>query len=354
MSNNKQIQYTGLDLLKFSCSILIVFLHINPFPKEALFYNLSRAVANVGVPCFFIISGFLLFEKVFQTKEREERSTIIKKQLKRLLCLLGLWCAVYFVLYDLWWIRGEDCPKTGDKLALNLLEYIHHILFGGEGFYLWYVVALIVAIILCYALHDKNQKIVIPLMLILLVIGMLGTSYVYLIENTQVSLLFEMYAMWFTTFRNGVFFGAPCVYMGVLLAKNDYASWRNSVFLLAISIILFVAEFIMLRSRGETYHVMQITIISVAFSLVAFLKNIKMELPGKFAWYLRKLSFLIYMIHPLLIMYIPRILHALRGIDYYWYLWYGLQIPIVIFVSIAGGCILIQLSAKVRLLKYMM
>ena len=345
MKSNKKM-YEGLDLLKFGCSVLIVFLHINPFSKEGLFYNLSRAFATVGVPCFFMISGFLLFSKVLEAKQ-EERKSIIKKQIQRLLWLLGTWGAIYFAIYDIWWI-------VDGNIALNLLEYMHHILFGGEGFYLWYIVALIVAILFCYILHDKSKKVVVPIMLFLLMLGMIGHSYTFLIEDTKVHELLAMYTRFFYTFRNGVFWGGPCVYIGLLLAKSRIPSMKDSALLLALSVLLFLVEFISLKKNGYTYTTMQVSIVILAFSLLCFFCNVKTRMSKVLVWYLRKLSFLIYVIHPLLIILIPKVLYALRGIDYYWYLWYGLQIPLVIILAIIGGCMLIKASTKIKILKLMM
>lgn len=41
--------YRGLDVLKIILALMIIFLHTNPFPKDGVFYSLSKAFANVGV-----------------------------------------------------------------------------------------------------------------------------------------------------------------------------------------------------------------------------------------------------------------------------------------------------------------
>jgi hypothetical protein len=69
---------------------------------------------------------------------------------------------------------------------------------------------------------------------------------------------------------------------------------------------------------------------------------------------LRKLSFLVYVIHPLYITIIPKVLHYLKGIDYYWYLWYWFQIPIIAVASIITGLIIIQASKNIKILKKVM
>ena len=345
MKKNKTI-YQGFDLLKFMCSILIVSLHINPFSKEGIFYNLSRAVGSVGVPCFFMISGFLTFSKVFDAK-RDERKHIITKQIYRLLWLLCTWSVVYFIAYDLWWIIKGN-------IVLNVLEYMHHVLFGGPGFFLWYVVSLIIAILFCYILHDNNEKIVGVIMMFLLIIGMIGMSYTFIIENTTVEKLIIMYKKLFVTFRNGIFWGTPCVYIGLLLAKRGMPSRKISTALFVLAILLFLVEFIILRNNGQTYEIMQISIVVLAFSLICIFANVEIGLPKMLVWYLRKLSFLIYVIHPLLIIFLPKVLYMLGGIDYYWYLWYGLQIPVVIVLSIIVGCVLIKASSKIKIVQRMM
>lgn len=338
-------QYDSLDLLKFVCSILIVFLHINPFSREGVFYYFSRALATIGVPIFFILSGFFFFRKnkgmSIKNAYKYERGGETEKYVKRIFELLIFWIIPYFFVIDLWWIIDGNISK-------NILEYAHHILFGGNAFYLWYLVAQIVGMILCCVLRKYNRKISGIIIMILFVIGMVGTSYTFLIEGTMFQQLYDYYMEYFYTLRNGVFFGLPCIYIGMLIAENEekLSNLKGSIIFWSVSIVLMIVEFVLMRMQDRGFQTMQISSIVLSISSVVMFRNFNIHI--KWAKILRKLSFLIYVTHPLYIVIIPKILNVLQGIDYYWYLWYWWQTPVIIGSSIVTGLTIISLSDRIK------
>lgn len=55
----------SIDILKFICAILVVCLHTN-----SNLHNTIMPITRCAVPCFFMISGFLLYEENEINKSR--------------------------------------------------------------------------------------------------------------------------------------------------------------------------------------------------------------------------------------------------------------------------------------------
>lgn len=144
----EKFTYKGFDILKFVCSLFIVALHINPIPHDSTAYFLSRALGRLGVPCFFMIAGFLFSVNVMDLSESECRKYFLK-YIKRIFIILIIWLIPYFFVYDIWWIRQEGLPN-------GIFEYISHIFFGGKYFFLWYLVALLIGVTLAFLFYKKH------------------------------------------------------------------------------------------------------------------------------------------------------------------------------------------------------
>lgn len=79
-----------IDLLRFVCSVLMVYYHLTPrlsarFPDVELYAALSKGNAmtgSIGVLCFFILSG--LFFQVGREWERDSFKEFVQKKTARL------------------------------------------------------------------------------------------------------------------------------------------------------------------------------------------------------------------------------------------------------------------------------
>ncbi|MBO7636569.1 MAG: acyltransferase family protein [Paludibacteraceae bacterium] len=82
----KQRNYS-IDSLKFICAVLVVFLHTQwNFQDEFL------PITRCAVPCFFIISGYLLYEGSGIKPERLKRniSHVVK---------ISLWASIFYIVW---------------------------------------------------------------------------------------------------------------------------------------------------------------------------------------------------------------------------------------------------------------
>lgn len=339
----KNARYDSFDLLKFVCSILIVFLHINPFAEESLARFITKGIANIGVPVFFMLSGFF-FRLKLNKSDISEHPQILKKYILRLLSLLAIWTVPYFFIYDLPWIINGN-------IFLNMIEYLRHILFGGSGYFLWYIVSLIFGIMYYYFLRNLKPPITFLIVFIILLIGSIGTSYTKILSDTVFERLLNSYNDIFYTLRNGLFFGLPCIYFGAIIAQNkDKINASKSLICFLFTAIIFAAECYYLFKNNSLVGVMQTSVILLSIGFVLLLLNIRISL-GKYSIILRKLSFLIYVIHPLYIRILLLLLPINGTIEYYWYVLWWTQIPIILILSIITGLLLIKSSERISFLK---
>lgn len=76
----------AIDLLKFTCAIHVVFLH-----TKSAYHDALTPITRCAVPCFLMISGYLLFNGYNIGKERLKKNTInILKQ--------TIWSTLLFVI----------------------------------------------------------------------------------------------------------------------------------------------------------------------------------------------------------------------------------------------------------------
>ena len=64
--------YGNLDILKLALSILVMIRHIGQnFFRDNIFWRvyIINTISTIGVTCFFIISGFLLYKKTHLIKQ---------------------------------------------------------------------------------------------------------------------------------------------------------------------------------------------------------------------------------------------------------------------------------------------
>jgi surface polysaccharide O-acyltransferase-like enzyme len=148
-------RYTGIDICRLAFACLIPLLHIS-LPDSLPLYIVRQYVSRLGVPFFFAVSG------MFLSKAIADRGNLaaMKKQLWRIGVLLCIWFCIYAPLFS----RG--------RYSIN--EY----LFLTPG-YLWYLSAMLFAVIPFCLIKNKSAKHGIAM--ILYIVGTLfGGSYQWL------------------------------------------------------------------------------------------------------------------------------------------------------------------------------
>jgi len=91
--------YPGIDIGKFLCAFLILFYHY--FSEHGSLPGVlgeALSLYAVAVALFMTISGFLLYNKLENIDSREDRWSIVKKQVFRIYRVYLLWSIPYLLL----------------------------------------------------------------------------------------------------------------------------------------------------------------------------------------------------------------------------------------------------------------
>ena len=247
-------RYNGIDIVKFMCALLVCIIHITPFRTESfgldhLNFWLKNCWCRIAVPFYFTASGFLLFRKIELKRINGSR---IKQYCFKIMRLLGTWS---------------------------------FLLFAGGSVQLWYLGALVLAVMIISFFIKKGVSVkwMVLTSVVLYFLGLLGDSYYGFIEPLKrffiPKLLIVGYDTVFSTTRNGVFFALVFVLMGVLYAKKNIVV--NGVFAgagLIISLLMMFLEVYLLRhySHPKDYN-MFIALLPAVFFLFYFASHVELK-----------------------------------------------------------------------------
>lgn len=295
MGNRKK----QIDIAKLICACQVLFLHtINLTRLEStgivkliddLMYRLIWVVNPVEF--FFITSAFFLFSKPLSWNR-------LKKNLFRLVALYAFW--------SLFYLDNIVNIFLSNGLLVAFVKAFRLIFFIGTGGHMWYVLALIYALLLLYPLLMKRKEwLAFSISIIFYMINLLGDSYYCAIEGFPHlkslidflnSALGSMYL-----FRGWIF-----VMLGFFLAvhKERKYFW-GSFFIFVFFGILNNAELSFIKDRGMGLQY-SITVMKpiASFMMCYWLTFDKFSIKENTA-FLAKLSTVLYFSH----IYIRKILY---------------------------------------------
>ncbi len=135
--------FDSIDLLKFVLALMVVLIHVNPFP--AAVYVCIAPLLRMAVPLFFLISSFFFFRKI-ETGGGASSADIgnaIKRALaftRRNLILYGFWLLV--LLAPTLALRGW----FSSGLLNGCLEALKSFFFQSTFIASWYIMALVISV----------------------------------------------------------------------------------------------------------------------------------------------------------------------------------------------------------------
>lgn len=280
--------YTGIDIFRIVAAFLIVAIHTSPLSSfsETGDFILTRIIARIAVPFFFMTSGFFLISRY--SRNTEKLNTFIRKT-----CLIYTAAILIYIPINIYNNYFEM-----DNLLPNIIK---DIVFDGTLYHLWYLPASVIgAVIAWYLVKKFGCTKALLTSSILYFIGMFGDSYYGLIEkisgfNTFYRLIFQVSD--YT--RNGIFFAPVFFVMGGLIADNRI---RMS---LKKSALGFVASFALMFGEAMTLHRFNVqrhdSMYLFLIPCMYFLFNAILNFRGKRIKSLRTLSLVIYIVHPMMI-----------------------------------------------------
>lgn len=133
----KLSRYTYIDVLRVSCSVLVIATHvvmyyINAFSVGSSSWSLltlSKAITQCAVPIFFMISGATILSS---TKD-EPYSSFIKRRLSK----IAIPFFAYSVLYYLFYVFVKK------EMTLGIFEFVRLFAKADISGHLWYIYALL-------------------------------------------------------------------------------------------------------------------------------------------------------------------------------------------------------------------
>ncbi|MBR1416419.1 MAG: acyltransferase [Bacilli bacterium] len=316
--------YAYIDYLKLFLCFCVVGIHAEIFYNfdNIIDYTIFHAIFRIAVPFFFLCSGFFLGLKLYKTNDIKEKNNIINKYLKRLL-----------VPYIFWMIIGsfKVFSLLEGSFIIKIFKLVRVAIFN-PWTALWYVWAIIVFLLIYKVLlnvfKDKlnlNKLIIVSIFLYLF--ALLCNNYYFVVINTPLKSIIDLYMKIFITPRNALFVAPIFILMGFKIAKDGYLfkriSKKKSLIATLILFILLIVETILIKDLNfnddRSLYILFILFIPSLFILFTKFKS------QKDTKVIRNLSTGIYFMH-------CSSLNILRYFIYNNYLLYFINIALDILV----------------------
>lgn len=283
--------YAGIDYFRVISAILVVSIHTSPLSavNDTADFILTRVLARIAVPFFFMASGFFLFPETETGKlYRNKLAAFIKKT--------AALYAVSILLY-----LPLNIYTGSIKDWRHLPELLKDIFFDGTFYHLWYLPAAITGAAITWLLLKRLKAgQALGISLLLYIVGLFGDSYYGIAEKApSIKLLYQGLFTFSDYTRNGLFLAPVFFILGAILARRAKPfSFKICLTGLAASGTLMLAEGLLLRrfgvQRHDSMYFMLLPCMFFLFQSLLFWK-------GEDLKNLRSISMLIYLIHPLMI-----------------------------------------------------
>lgn len=190
----------SIDVLKFYCSLLVVFLHVwTPY------YSLYGYFTRCAVPCFFMISGY------FMNRNTSQRDAIFRGIYKMIILIIeSTLIYIPFFIYDSY--------TTCQYPPLSYNSWINFFLYNENpfGFHLWYLSAYLYVLLVWLLLLDKiKSKVWKASIVSVIIILFLGAFVIDVLSAKNILICPSFY------FRNWFFMGLPCFGVGYFIKEIE-------------------------------------------------------------------------------------------------------------------------------------
>lgn len=288
MQDRERTTIHWVDFMRFIGAILVVLAHIegwgaSPAWAKNFYYTLSR----VGVPLFFLISGYLLLSR------QEDLQTFFKKRAARIIIPFLVWS----IIYD---VQNSNAFAGGITLE-GILKLFIRILRGPRETHLWFFYSLIglyllTPILRVFVAKARNSEI-----LYYIALWFIAMPILFIVEA-------------FTPLKNGFEIYYTGGYVGYFLLGHLLGGLETRAPLLRAALGLFITGFIftfavfhfnLFPQENElvfrSYPSLNIILMSLgAFVLIKAMGERISPQAARFSGEASKLSFGVYLIHPII------------------------------------------------------
>lgn len=274
----------SIDIFRIAAAFLVVAIHTSPLASfnETADFVLTRVIARVAVPFFFMVSGYFLSEKRILSFCKNT----------------GLIYAGAIVLYLPLNIYNSYFSK--DNLPVSLIK---DILIDGTFYHLWYLPAAITGVLIVFGFGKKLKSgVVFGIAVVLYLFALGGDSYYGLVSgNETLSLIYSKLFLISDYTRNGFLYAPVFVALGRLMKNCRIKSMALNSIGFAISMGLMTAEALWLKWAGWQRHDSMYVMLPICmFFLFGLLLSANKGRNND----LSRVSLWIYIIHPLVIVVI--------------------------------------------------
>lgn len=265
--SQKSSNYGAIDFAKLFFAYGIVGLH-NGLLKEYVWgHYLHAIVFRLGVPFFFLCSGFFLSTKITV----ENKKTVLFAYCKKMLPAYLLLNMYYIPVLQ---IRG------GYFSAGNMLNSLWYLITGRSTTVLWFVGALFWCALFLYFTFDGNKehfKWVITIFFVIYSIGMFFNSHCYLLRETPLEFVYSWMANTFRSNSNALFCGFLFFSIGVYIEKfglpKMLSTKSKQIGMLIGGLLGITGEYYLVRQHldmvsNDEYYIFQVIVVPSLFLLL--------------------------------------------------------------------------------------
>lgn len=298
-------QMTNLDIAKVICALLIVTIHATPFNDQSRYLNfvLVNVVARGAVPVFFAISGYLFFGRLrYENGRIAPGKDNLEKLLRycgRIALMYALWTVVYIVV-----VKIPMWYSTGWWGLHVVKDALVSVVFSGSHYHLWYLLATVYAVpVLFLALRIIPVKRFLYVAAVLWICECLCYSYSWAFVDgiPAIQYLLSRIPIAF----DALFRAVPLLFVGAYVALSDKKpSGRSVVMLPRVGFVLCALEAAGLKELVPGSDKFSYLVFTPFFAWAILRKMVVIEqigLPPRVSRVLRRISTVVYCIHPLVI-----------------------------------------------------
>lgn len=284
----------SIDVLKFVCAVLVVVLH-----TDFKYHDAILPLTRCAVPCFLMISGFLLY-----SDNQGIGNVRLKRNIKHIFHIM-LWSTLLFALV-------KECMSVlhGEFFIPSMRQWFNFVIFNDNpfGFHLWYLGAYLYVLVIMQIVDKYSLwKPFLWTMPLLLFGDLLFGKY---------SLLLLNYEFPFVYVRNFLFVGLPYFMIGVWINRHKEKLLSLSRCVYVGGVILFSAtsiiEKMILLDLGLSparEHYLSTTFLAIClFMVVISFRKVKPSIISQLGG---NDSLYIYVFHPIFVIILPVLINRL-------------------------------------------
>lgn len=297
---NKEVN--AIDLFKLFFAIGIVGIHsgiirIIPVPID---YYIMKLWFRIGVPYFFIASGYF-FDKKLKFDAPSENISRAISFCSRLLIPLLIWSNLRLAKDLL-----QDIRSNNNWQSQVIIDIHNNIFYPKAG--MWFVASMMLAALIISILY-KHEALLIILAIIGYSFALITNSYYFLIEGTAFQILVDTYLQYFVSARNGLFVGLSFFGTGIFISRREKNGIRFNAFqsyiIFIVLLVAYILEILLLFGKmSADDNSIFISSALVSGSLFIASKNIKMPYNKNVSIVMRDLSKYIFFTHSFVMSYL--------------------------------------------------